>query len=91
MQLELAIELAIQEPELVDDHSKLLMLILVQPGLEQLKLVMLQSTRLEEPMLAVELMQAKGLITAQLVFQRSPVTQLAALVALLKLELTIHS
>ena len=92
VQLELAIELAIQEPGLVDAHLKLLMLILAaQPELEQLKLVMLQSTQLEEPMLVVEMMQSMGLITARLVFRRSPVAQLAALVALLKLELTIHS
>ena len=92
VQLELAIELAIQEPGLFDDHLKLPELILTaQPELEQLKLVMLQSTRLEEPMLVVELLQSMGLITARLVFRRSPVAQLAALVALLKLELTIHS
>ena len=91
VQLELAIELAIQGPELVDDHLKLLRLMQAQPKFEKLKLAMLQSKRLEEHVLVVELIQSLGLITARLVFRRSPVAQLAALVALLKLELTIHS
>ena len=84
--------LAVAEPELVEDHLKLLGFIQGLFELEQLKLVILPLMRLEEPVLVIKQMHSKGLITRQPVFQRSLVTQLlAAPVALLKLELTVHS